>query len=153
MHDGRIKRIKGRIPGDIEFLVEIDYLRRMFSPDGNSISLILKDCTFFEYQSYEMMEKAVRVSDFNNFIDEEPIILFAKDKSEKLEISYVSEISATDGYLWIKYSDFSLKLDNGKDISCIELGVACDKYWDNWRRKAKENRKKWNNAIMKREKK
>lgn len=110
----------------------------MLSPDGDSIFLMLKDCSCFEYQGYAMAKEDIKCSDFKDFLKQEPIIISAKDKPGKLKISYVSEISATDGYFWIKYSDFSVRLDNGKNISCAELSAACDKYWDNWEKEAKK---------------
>jgi hypothetical protein len=135
LHDGEIVSIKGTIPGDIELTIEIEYLRKMFSGEGKNVVLTLKGCKFFEYKSYEMKENS---SGLDSFLEDHPIVLSTADeiKDGKIEIYY------TNGSFFLKYLDFSLKLDNDKEISYNELDNAAEKYWDNWEKESKEARNK-----------
>ncbi|MBF0479641.1 MAG: hypothetical protein HQL26_09175 [Candidatus Omnitrophica bacterium] len=83
LHDGLIADIFGNIPGNVEFKIEIEYLRRIFSDDGKCIFLLLKDCSSFKVQSYEMMDTGEKES--RDFID------LVKGNSEILRVDAEDE--------------------------------------------------------------
>ncbi len=123
LHDGVINRIDGSVPGNVSVTVEIEYLRRMFSENGNSIIVSLLTCETFKYQPHEPSEL---LTDLSAISDIHPEILYADIEND------VIHVDCNDGTLWLKYQDFSLMLDDGQPITLNELGDKCDKYWNDW---------------------
>jgi len=50
LHDGCIDRIVGAVPGEVQVFVRIEYLRGLFSDDGEAIVVHLANCESFTYR-------------------------------------------------------------------------------------------------------
>ncbi len=131
-HDGRITQIEGALP-NINITIEIQYLRHVFSKDGNSIIAKLNNCSFIEYLDWE---KKVKFQDFNSISLMELEILSVE------EVEGTAHIFCGEGTLDIQYKDIAFELDNGKPITVLDLDKASEKYWDEWEKKGRANNKK-----------
>jgi hypothetical protein len=121
-HDGSIVNIQGSLP-DLVLTIEILYLRHMFSKDGESILVRLRNCSIFEYQDFD---SNTQISNFSEVATLEPEILSVQ------EIDGLAQILCVSGNLRIKYKDISFELDNGSSVDIPELDKACNEYWDKW---------------------
>ena len=121
-HDGSIVNIQGSLP-DLVLTIEIQYLRHMFSKDGESILVRLRNCSIFEYQDFD---SNTQISNFSEVATLEPEILSVQ------EIDGLAQILCVSGNLRIKYEDISFELDNGSSVDIPELDKACNEYWDKW---------------------
>ena len=129
LHDGTIAQIEGVLP-NVNIRVEIEYLRHIFSNDGESIILEIRDCSLLQYKKFENSEL---ITDFDSIIDLEPEILSSEEEKDKLRIICV------EGVFEIEYGDISFKLDNGNIVTLDEIQVASDTYWDRWEKSYKDN--------------
>jgi len=120
LHDGSIIGVSGTIPGDVEFVVWIDYLRNRFPDPGDRILLTLHGCSTLSYQPYE---EDATLTDFDDIAKAEPEILRAKDWSD------ASVVECVGGTLRVMASDFSLSLDSGRAITLDELCAVSEAYW------------------------
>ena len=123
LHDGVINQVIGDIPGTVTLTVEIEYLRHMFSGNGNSIIIVLIACDTFNYQPFEPAEILTFLPDINESC---PEILYAKVENG------VIRVDCAEGTLWLKYKNYLLFLDDGQKIKIDELGEKFNKYWDGW---------------------
>lgn len=123
-HDGSITKITGELPA-IEVRIEIEYLRHIFSNDGNSIIVFLDGCSLFQYLDWDEEDT---YSDLSKIEKLEPEILSVNDSNEEM-----ASIFCACGELKLAYESMSLTLDNGKVISVNELNEACSTYWTNWK--------------------
>jgi len=126
-HDGSITQVEGELP-NIKLTIEIEYLRHIFSKDGDSIIAELKGCTFLEFLSWENDEVLRNVEKISAI---EPEILSVEKVNNK------AHIICGDGELDIIYEDVLFALDNGKPITILDIDTASHKYWDEWEKNAK----------------
>ena len=120
-HDGYIMGAKGELP-NLSLRVEIEYLRNMFSGDGDSFWIHLKGCTHFEYINWENNKK--RETKIDEIIKLEPEILYVS------QIDKMTHIDCAFGELELIYDWISFEIDTGETVSIEELGKACDTYWN-----------------------
>jgi hypothetical protein len=126
LHDGPIVRITGEIPGDIQFAVSIDYLRRRFSDPGECILLTLHGCTSLSYQTWGSEEV---LTDIAAIAAAEPEVLSADEPST---------VFCVNGTLRVHAVDFSLSLDSGRAITLDELCAVAESYWTEWSDRVKK---------------
>lgn len=132
LHDGGIAAIDGVIPGDVVIRVNIPYLRRMFSEDGEDIIVRLLNCTRF---TMKIWEGDVVTDNFEQIVHTGNEIL--STDSEDVPV----HIFTTFGEIDIHFDAFTLLLENGRPVTFMDLSNACDCYWD--RREAKSQRRKF----------
>lgn len=126
LHDGPIARITGTIPGDIQFAVSIEYLRRRFSDPGEHILLTLRDCTSLSFQAWD---SDTVVTDLGAIAAAEPEILSADEPAT---------VFCVNGTLRVHAADFSLSLDSGRAIALDELCAVAESYWTEWSDRVKK---------------
>lgn len=129
-HDGVISNLKGSIPGNVNILVEIEYLRNMFpgSGSGSGFNVHLSGCTQCEFEEYDQAP----ISDFAGIVKIEPVILSAEDSVLPMIIN------CTMGVLRLAYQSATVTLDSGEPVSNHELSEACARYWHEWEQSWKE---------------
>ena len=136
LHDGLIVNIEGEIPGDIILTVEIKYLRKMFSDDGENIIVKLYGCDFFQYRK-DVGEIIIKGLDSINENQVEILSGDLKDGEFTIfcqHMMYEREKSGS-GQLKLRYKDFSIFLDNGKQVLLDELDQKAEQYWDNFEKR------------------
>ncbi|MEW6495761.1 MAG: hypothetical protein AB1589_25060 [Cyanobacteriota bacterium] len=121
LHDGVIEKLSGNIPGTVKVCIQISYLRHIFSEDGDSIIVILDNCQKLEYEPYSSNR---RFTEFSLIESESPEILEAR--SEDNDILIV----CGEGLIYIRYTEVSLALDTGCEITILALENAARKYWN-----------------------
>ncbi len=111
------------IPGYVEIRVKIEYLRRMFSADGENIIVRLVNCTKF---TMKIWEDNVVTDDPKRIVDSGTEIL--STDSDDVPVHVVT----TQGEIDVDFEDFGLSLDNGRSITFEELCNECENYWNRW---------------------
>jgi hypothetical protein len=104
LHDGTIVQISGSIPGEVEMAIEIEYLRQRFSDPGQSILLLLHNCTAVGYQAGD---------------DDAVVTDFAAIAAAQLEILSADEpttVCCGGGFLHVDATDCSIALDSRRRI-------------------------------------
>jgi len=117
LHDGTIAQIRGKVPGDIRLRIEIEYLRNMFPPPGQSIYVTLTNCR--RMQLMASPKKAKRA-----LSEKSVTILSAKGDDGGIVVR------STEGDLVLEYDSFELELDSGEAISLEQLAQASKQYWE-----------------------
>ena len=136
LHDGGVAAIDGVIPGDITIRVNIPYLRKMFSPDGEDVIVSLANCAKL---TMKIWEDDVTTDSPERIVGTDTEIL--STESEDVPVHIIT----TFGELDIDFEDFSLSLDNGTPITFEELCEACENYWNRWENEAKQNKSRHSN--------
>lgn len=119
-HDGTIVEVRGALP-ELSLRIEIEYLRRMFSLDGDSFLLQMQGCESIEYWDWDT---DTRIRDFSKIASAEPEVLRVEQRGES------AHILCANGELEITYKELQVQLDTGEPVSFEALGVACNKYWN-----------------------
>jgi hypothetical protein len=131
LFDGIIADVEGEIPGRVIFTIEIDYLRKMFSEDGSNIIIKLSNCDLLEIRP-DQTKPVVRELDL---IEKGSFKIFGAEQIEDRLIVFYNHLSKLNeksgsNLLKLRYKDFKIFLDNGKEISLDELEQKADQYWD-----------------------
>lgn len=122
-HDGGITQILGSIPGDLEILVEIPYLREIFPIDGTSFVVSLQNCNRVEYDLFQESQGSI-VSQIAEIIAAEPQILYA----DFIETGV--KIECDKGILRIDYESARITLDSGQPVGDEVLVSVSNRYWN-----------------------
>ena len=123
-HDGTIEALIGKVPGQVEARVSIDYLRRRFAGPGDSFLLTLCGCEQFTYQPYDEEE----LTDLSDIAKLEPMVL-SVETHEPLVINCVM------GRLRLAYEGCRISTDAGEEVSSDQLRQASRDYWRDWSEK------------------
>ena len=126
LHDGGIERIDGLVPGDIDVIVSIRYIRQRFPGDGTRFVVTLANCTRFEYEPYD--EPAC--SDLSEIVRRDLEIL-------SLESAEPIVVNCVMGTLNLAYAGISVALDSGAPVSVAELAAASYSYWNEWSQRSR----------------
>jgi hypothetical protein len=118
-HDGTIARITGSISGDLEMVIEIEYLSKMFAVTGVNFIVSLQNCTRVECELYQ---RSV-TSQISEIVTAELEILHADFTETGVKIE------CDKGILQIDYVGASITLDSGQPVTNEELYVASTRYW------------------------
>lgn len=136
LHDGGVAAIDGKIPGDVTIRINIPYLRKMFSEDGEEILVRIANCS-----------KLTMTIWGEDLTTDEPKRIVATDteilstESDDVPVHVIT----TFGELDIDFEAFSLSLDNGKPITFEELCEACESYWNRWENETKRKKPQMGN--------
>lgn len=133
LHDGEIVRIEGEVPGDVFLTINIPYLRRMFSKQGENIILALQGCTKLSMKIWDVKLSSV-TEDFSRIVETNTGIL----STESLDVPV--HVVTTEGEIDVVFQTFSLRLDDGSDITFQALCDACEGYWARWNDRLPERR-------------
>lgn len=151
-HDGTVVRIEGQVPGDLRIRVQIEYLRHMYSEDGDSIDLTLCGCNHFSFQK---CGSETRSESPETFLALKPEIMSAKPDRGMVAVNYQDAEPGPDsdlsnmGTFWLDCERVALALDNGRATDLSELGEMSGDYWGNWRKKhASPKRKVLRKVLM-----
>lgn len=120
LHDGSLAEAKGSVPGDIRVRVEIPYLCRMLSQDGDSVWIFLHGCTLFQFRQWSTDTLLTALTEIEAA---SPEILSAKEEDGH------GCITCVDGVLEVRYERASFKLDTGRPVSPHDLHEAARLYW------------------------
>ena len=140
LHDGEIVNIEGESPGDITLTVEIEYLRKMFSGDGSNIIIKLYGCDLLEYKP-DITQNNTQIVEKNlDLIAQSQLWIYSGDQKGKDLIVYCqhwwrNKYKSGTGHLKLRYKDFSISLDNGKQVLLDELDKKAEQYWDNFEKR------------------
>ena len=132
LHDGGVAEIVGAVPGEVTIRVNIPYLRQMFSNDGEDIIVHLDNCTSL---TMKIWNEDVTTDDPKRIASTDTEIL--STESEDVPVHIITTL----GELVIAFEEFSLSLDDGREISFEELCTACENYWNRWENEAKKQNK------------
>ncbi len=127
LHDGEIADISGSMP-EMRLRIAIPYLRDMFPCGGDSFFVSIHGCRIFRFVDWERG----RLLPASKIVALETEIL-----SVVLKGNYASVI-CSDGILALEYQQVSCQLDTGKSITVNELNHACNRYWNQWEKRAKD---------------
>ncbi len=130
LHDRSVLGVSGAVPGDVRFVVCIDYLRNRFPDPGNRILLTLHGCTALAFQTYE---DVAALTDFDAIAKAEPEILKAKDWTD------ASVVECVNGNIRVTAADFSLALDSGRAITFDDLCSVAEAYWKELKERSKNS--------------
>ncbi|MEG4248759.1 hypothetical protein [Microcoleus sp. Pol10D4] len=122
LHDGTIAKIAAPRQDTRLLTIEIEYLRHMFSKDGNAIIVQLDSCDIFEYQNFtdeEWTQELLTIATY------EPEILSATQNQNN-----ILTIGCVAGLVQTRYQSFTLTLDNGYPITIENLKNAHQCYWE-----------------------
>ena len=128
-HDGELSSLEGNVPGDVTIRIGIEYLRHMFSGEGEDIFMTLHSCSKI---SMEIWESDLVTDDFGKIAEIGSEIL--STDSEDIPVRVITTL----GTLHADFESFSLRLDDGREITYDQLCDACQKYWDRWEGQAEE---------------
>jgi hypothetical protein len=121
-HDGRIVEILGALP-KLSLRIEIEYLRNMFEPKGNSFLVHLSGCESIEFYNWD---NEARIKDLTEIQKEKPQILSIEQQGD------LAHIFCSTGELNILYKDLEFQLDSGEPVTFQALENTCTRYWDDW---------------------
>jgi hypothetical protein len=124
-HDGDIT-IMQREASDVVMFVCIPYLRRRIHPLGDSFRLRLG---------------GFRSMRFENDIGDSSTELSYVEGYEILSTeshAMPAKINLAEGALTLDFECLEISLDTGQSISYEEVCRACEDYWDDWEKKAKQ---------------
>lgn len=125
LHDGFIIEINGNLP-NLTLRVNIPYLRKIFSQDGDSILVHLEDCSCFQYSIWDDNDNPTEITDNLHKIQSlKPEILHVKEKEDFVFVE------CNEGELKLKYKNLHLSLDTGEPIAIPDLHKAAKTYWKN----------------------
>lgn len=133
LHDGEIVAAEGQVPGDVTLTVKIDYIRRLFSPDGDSIVVRLLGCSRCEFRPYSASDCLVAL---DAIVAAQPWIVHAEKEERGLSIV------CAQGTLCLAYEGRELSLDDGSAITLADLTRKAKQYWDAWAAKHQSKRRK-----------
>ncbi|MBW4679591.1 MAG: hypothetical protein KME19_05685 [Microcoleus vaginatus WJT46-NPBG5] len=125
LHDGTIAKIAAPRHDTRLLTIEIEYLRHMFSKDGNAIIIQLDNCDVFEYQDYQNFINEERTQELLTIATYEPEILSATQNQNN-----IITIVCVAGLVRTRYQSFSLTLDNEYPITLENLKNAYQRYWE-----------------------
>ncbi len=124
-HDGEISAINGAVPGDIDFTIEIEFLREEFADPGKGFILHIVGCTMISFTSFR-----------TNQTVHGPGAL----QGEDLEI-LSSEIVGNDlvvttsgGQLRLRYESETISLDTGRPLQLSDVAAASEKALSDYRK-------------------
>lgn len=120
LHDGTVVRAEGRVPGDVQLSISINYLRRRFADIGEYVVLTLHECTCL---GYEPDDPPGCLTELQAIAAAEPEILKAENWTDPNTVYCVS------GTLRVTAKTFSLALDNSRSITFEELASVAEAYW------------------------
>ncbi len=119
-HDGEIVEITKSDNSNLNLKIQIEYLRKIISDDGDSFVIKLKKCNLFELN----YENRKLITNLDTIQEIKPIIL----KSKYIDNRFL--IKSTAGEIKLSYESAQIYLDNGKEITFENLANACGKYWE-----------------------
>lgn len=125
LHDGTIAKIAAPRHDTRLLTIEIEYLRHMFSKDGNAIIVQLDSCDVFEYQDYQNFTDEEWTQELLTIATYEPEIISATQNPNN-----ILTIGCVAGLVRTRYQSFSLTLDNGYPITFENLKNAHQRYWE-----------------------
>ncbi|MFD0725576.1 hypothetical protein [Lysobacter brunescens] len=129
LHDGKIERIEGTLPGDVSVHVRIGYLRKGFPGAGTGFVVHLSDCSQLTFTPHDQPG----ISDFSDIAALRPWIV-------DCEPSNPIEVHCAEGTLTLRYDTAALSLDSGETITLSQLDAAATAYWDAWSARHKATR-------------
>jgi hypothetical protein len=124
LHDGVIVGFDGGVPGTLIVDISIAYLRKRFPDPGETIRLVLVDCTRFAYREYETDEFSTELPEIAA-IGPEVVSASMKDG--------VCEVDCAGGTLEVVAAGGSICLDGGREVTLEELTTVADSYWKEWK--------------------
>ena len=128
LHDGVLVDIIGTVPGYLTIRVEIEYLANKLNGQEDSIFVILKNCTLFEYERQWTKDEAQLYKNLSDLEGISPslMVLSCDEMDDHLLIYDIC------GSLKIRYDTAELTLKNGDPLTFQELNNASKEYWDNF---------------------
>jgi hypothetical protein len=122
LHDGSIVSWQGTVPGDLRFVIELEYVREQFSDPGRTFTLTVTGCEFLKFKSFrtDLTQNGVDALKGQNLEILSAEILSARPAGQLLEIM------TSDGIIGIRYLTEELALDGGRRVSLIELQTAAN---------------------------
>jgi hypothetical protein len=125
-HDGIVAKLEGSVPGDLKVQLEIGYLRGEFGEKGDYFVVHLGQCTKFRYCEYD----AQPTEDLSEIQDREIDVLYVSSEEPLV-------LDCSDGVLELEYKTMRVALPSGREVTRDELVAASEKYWKEWRARAK----------------
>ncbi len=132
LHDGALVEIQGSIPGVLKIKVKIEYLANMLHGGFNNISVLLKNCSLFEYERQQSKDE-IKIYRTIKELDGISPSLMALSCDEESDYLLIWDIC---GAIKTRYDSAELLLENGKPLSFADLDSASKKYWDNFSAKS-----------------
>jgi len=130
LHDGTIESIEGRVPGELRLRVGIAYLCDKLPTASSSLIVHISGCTHFEYAPFG----EEKVADLSKIATCEVEILNARAIEDRIFIGCAS------GQLSLSYENVSTSLVEGSYLSQQDLEAAAQRYWGEWKEKARRAR-------------
>ncbi|HYF78375.1 MAG TPA: hypothetical protein VD973_14660 [Symbiobacteriaceae bacterium] len=125
-HDGAILKMQGRVPGDIQVIIEPGLgNRKYFQDPGENFIVVMRNCSACELDRDEG-KGPEPVHDLGAVWDE-PSLFWVYRKGDFLTFDCVI------GYLRVKYEGSDVFLDSGSPVTFEELEQSCRRWWDEWR--------------------
>lgn len=129
LHDGEITAAS-QTPGTLTLFVNIPYLRRRFTPIGDSFVLKLSGVTEVRFVTFDGRPEALD----EQLKDGSPEIL--RTESEGMPVV----IHTTLGQLTLAFERIEITLDTGSHVTFQTLSEAAGAYWNEWEQKAAKAR-------------
>jgi hypothetical protein len=126
LHDGDITIAQREASDAVIMFVCIPYLRRRIQPLGDSFRLRLS---------------GFRSMRFDNGIGDsstEPSYVEGYEILSTDSRAMPVKVQLAEGALTLDFDSLEISLDTGQTISYEEVCRACEEYWDEWEKKAKQ---------------
>jgi hypothetical protein len=132
LHDGLLKQIEGRVPGDITFLVECDYLRQRIADPGRLFLIKISQCADLRLE--ENPPDATVVRDPAKIASMELWILSAECINSEIVI-YTGA-----GQIIFSCSKVSVLTNVNTPLKIEDLDKVAREYWTEWANAARAGR-------------
>jgi hypothetical protein len=124
LHDGVVEEIAGSVPGRLTFRISIEWLAEQFGPDSGPLTVMLHDCAAFEFVDFATGQVAADTRAMGGMGLE---ILSGTQKGDWIEV-------VTDrGVLRLRYTEITVMLADGREVSLSELSSKADAAVRQWR--------------------
>jgi hypothetical protein len=122
-HDGDIVAVSGKIPGDLVFAIQVDFLRDKFPEPGSAFNIRVTECDTLSFLSFRTNETASGPGALTGCDFE---ILNAKLDGDILVVT------TTGGQLSLHYQSESIELDSGRRLELSEVEAAARREFSEW---------------------
>lgn len=120
LHDGTVTEVRGVVPGDLTFRVEIDYLTSTMTPPCDALEVTLFECDRFEYLSWQ---DDSRSADLRAFAGLEPVILSGSVTPEGVEVI------CGNGQFVVRYSGVAVARSDNLPTTIGVVDAVAEAYW------------------------
>ena len=128
IHDGVFVELQGAVPGELRIKVEIKYLANKLRGGSDHIYVILKNCSFFEYER-QWSKDTIQIYKTIQELEGISPALTVLSCDEENDYLLINDICGT---IKTRYDSTELTSEDGAPLSFNDLDKASEEYWNNF---------------------